>query len=353
MKRFFALLLAVCVVFSLAACKGTSTNNPYPSEMNGTVSSEATTGATQNTTSATESTTGQETITVSRPTEGTPSTETESTQPATPNQPTTPNESVTPTQPAKPTEPAKPSGSAHTHSYNSSITKVSCTQNGVKTFTCACGDSYTESIPATGHSWGQWKTIKEPTTSATGNSQRVCSNCNAAENKSIPKLPSGVPQGGLVTEAQLQKIEEHFLSLVNAERSKVGVSPLSINSHLDSCAKIRSAEIIQYFSHTRPDGQQFSTVVDENSYYYITLGENICMTSHMGDQPYGPEDKWVGTQAQIQSAATWMFNLFKNSPGHYANMIKTAYKDCGIGISYVMYNDIMPMFHIAHIFGSK
>ena len=41
---------------------------------------------------------------------------------------------------------------AHTHSYTSTITKQpTCTAEGVKTFTCECGDTYTESIPAKGH----------------------------------------------------------------------------------------------------------------------------------------------------------------------------------------------------------
>lgn len=44
---------------------------------------------------------------------------------------------------------------AHKHSYTAKVTKAAtCGTAGVKTYTCACGDSYTESIPATGnHSW--------------------------------------------------------------------------------------------------------------------------------------------------------------------------------------------------------
>lgn len=41
----------------------------------------------------------------------------------------------------------------HTHAYSTSrITKqATCTDTGIKTFTCYCGSSYTETIPATGH----------------------------------------------------------------------------------------------------------------------------------------------------------------------------------------------------------
>ena len=43
---------------------------------------------------------------------------------------------------------------AHTHAYNATVTaNPTCNSNGTKTFTCSCGDSYTESIPAMGHQW--------------------------------------------------------------------------------------------------------------------------------------------------------------------------------------------------------
>ena len=42
----------------------------------------------------------------------------------------------------------------HTHSYTSKITKSpTCTATGVKTYTCPCGDSYTETIAKTAHSY--------------------------------------------------------------------------------------------------------------------------------------------------------------------------------------------------------
>ncbi|MCM1221494.1 MAG: hypothetical protein NC548_44150 [Lachnospiraceae bacterium] len=43
---------------------------------------------------------------------------------------------------------------AHIHSYKEEITKeATCTEEGEKTFTCGCGDSYTEVIPTKGHSY--------------------------------------------------------------------------------------------------------------------------------------------------------------------------------------------------------
>lgn len=55
---------------------------------------------------------------------------------------------------------------AHTHSYTSSVAKnPTCTEAGVKTYTCSCGNSYTEAIPANGHSWSTTtETISHPST---------------------------------------------------------------------------------------------------------------------------------------------------------------------------------------------
>lgn len=79
--------------------------------------------------------------------------------------------------------------STHTHRYSSKITKAAtCETEGIKTFTCSCGSSYTESIPATGHSYGDWVITKLATVSAAGEKQRTCKTCGKVEKESIAKL---------------------------------------------------------------------------------------------------------------------------------------------------------------------
>ena len=41
----------------------------------------------------------------------------------------------------------------HTHNYTSNTTEATCTTEGSVTYSCTCGDSYTETIAATGHSF--------------------------------------------------------------------------------------------------------------------------------------------------------------------------------------------------------
>ena len=61
----------------------------------------------------------------------------------------------------------------HTHQYNSSITKAAtCESDGVKTFTCSCGASYTETIGKTAHNYS--KTVVKPTCTTPGYTKNTC-----------------------------------------------------------------------------------------------------------------------------------------------------------------------------------
>ena len=62
----------------------------------------------------------------------------------------------------QPTTTVAPTQPAHTHNYKGTVTKAAtCGAAGVMTYTCSCGKSYTEAIPATGnHNWiEQFKTV--------------------------------------------------------------------------------------------------------------------------------------------------------------------------------------------------
>ena len=65
------------------------------------------------------------------------------------------------------------------HKYEETITKeATCTTDGEKTFTCTvCGDSYTEPIEAYGHDFGDFVIDKEPTCEHGGSQSRHCSRC--------------------------------------------------------------------------------------------------------------------------------------------------------------------------------
>ena len=75
------------------------------------------------------------------------------------------------------------------HQYTSSVTKsATCAATGIRTYTCMCGDSYTEIIPKlTTHTFGNWSTTKAATCAAEGTQSRKCTVCGKTETKSIAK----------------------------------------------------------------------------------------------------------------------------------------------------------------------
>lgn len=90
-----------------------------------------------------------------------------------------------------PVEPVPP---ACSHTYDGGIvtTAPTCTQAGVKTFTCTkCGNTYTESIAATGvHTWDAGTLSPAPTCSQEGTRVYTCSGCGTTKTESVPVDPS-------------------------------------------------------------------------------------------------------------------------------------------------------------------
>jgi len=82
------------------------------------------------------------------------------------------------------TDPPVTTQPPHTHNYTSEVTaEPSCTEDGTCTFTCSCGDSYTEAIPADGHVWGQWEIETNALVGKPGSEKRSCSVCSESETQ--------------------------------------------------------------------------------------------------------------------------------------------------------------------------
>lgn len=100
-----------------------------------------------------------------------------------------PTEKATEKQTEKPTEhpaqkPTEPATQAHAHSYTATVTKQpTCTAEGVKTFRCSCGDSYTETIPAAGHVFGAYVYNNNATEAADGTETAACTICGAKDTR--------------------------------------------------------------------------------------------------------------------------------------------------------------------------
>ncbi|MCD7744885.1 MAG: Ig-like domain-containing protein [Lachnospiraceae bacterium] len=77
-------------------------------------------------------------------------------------------------------------GGNHTWVESSVITAATCTTDGEMLYTCtACHKTKTESIPATGHSYGAWTTLSAATVFANEIQIRTCTNPNCTTSETL------------------------------------------------------------------------------------------------------------------------------------------------------------------------
>lgn len=104
---------------------------------------------------------------------------------------------------------------------------------------------------------------------------------------------------------------DEVIKLVNKERSKRGLDPLTTTDKLRDAAEKRAKELGKSFSHTRPNGTSCFTVLGEYGISYSAAGENIAHGQHT------PED----------AMESWM-----NSEMHKKNILNPDFT--GIGVAY-------------------
>jgi hypothetical protein len=109
-----------------------------------------------------------------------------------------------------------------------------------------------------------------------------------------------------VTGNQKYAYAYEVLDLINVERAKVNADPLEMRADYLDAAMLRAAECALYFSHTRPNNENWYSVLQGGGY----MGENIA----------------IGYMSPTAVVDGWM-----NSAGHRANILNKNYKYIGIG----------------------
>ena len=138
------------------------------------------------------------------------------------------------------------------------------------------------------------------TTAATTTAPAVVMEVTHAEN--------GVFQDALAYEV---------LSLINAERAKEGLAALSWDNEYTVSAKIRVAELPHLWSHTRPDGREWMTVIEEMGIDYNHIAENCAFGGSSQNSV-----SWFTPQEAVEM---WM-----NSEGHRVNILSDKYELLGV-----------------------
>lgn len=110
--------------------------------------------------------------------------------------------------------------------------------------------------------------------------------------------------------------EVQFLALINNYRAQYGLPALTMSTSLSNASEGHSWDMAahNYFSHTSQDGRSPWDRIRAAGYGYNTwLGENIAAGYNSADS---------------------VFNAWRNSPGHNANMLDGNFRAIGIGRYY-------------------
>ncbi len=111
---------------------------------------------------------------------------------------------------------------------------------------------------------------------------------------------------------ELAKQAYEVLKLVNEERAKNGLDPLTLDKELSNIAKEKAADMRnnKYFSHESPRYGSPFQMLQTFGRHYSAAGENIA----------------AGQQDAASVMRDWM-----NSSGHRANILNSKYKSLGVG----------------------
>lgn len=124
--------------------------------------------------------------------------------------------------------------------------------------------------------------------------------------------------------SQASALEQEMLALLNAERAKVGVDPLTFDDNLNAAAENHSSWMLEndIFNHTGVDGTDPEERVVDAGYVLegtSAVGENIGWQSTRGEP---------GLSDDIEQ----VHESLMNSPSHRAAILNPLFTEIGIGI---------------------
>lgn len=95
-------------------------------------------------------------------------------------------------------------------------------------------------------------------------------------------------------------LEYEILAQINARRTEAELSELILDSQLCAIASCRSFEISQVWSHTRPDGRGYATVLADYGYGAGSVTELLVYASGSGDAAAMVE-KWMNSDSHRET----------------------------------------------------
>ncbi|MDI7816928.1 CAP domain-containing protein [Clostridioides difficile] len=148
----------------------------------------------------------------------------------------------------------------------------------------------------------------KPEDNNSGSTNKPEDNNNSESNKPEDNNNSGSTNGNF------SAYQKEVVDLVNIERSKAGLNPLTLDSSVSNVATKKSQDMIDnnYFSHNSPTYGSPFDMLKKFGISYKTAGENIAM----------------GQKTPKEVVNAWM-----NSEGHRKNILNPNFSKIGVGVA--------------------
>ena len=116
-----------------------------------------------------------------------------------------------------------------------------------------------------------------------------------------------------ITSSEMSTFVAEVLKLVNKERASRGLPAYKVLPELIRAADIRAKETVKLWDHTRPDGRNGLSIIDDLGLDWNYIGENI---------------------AKGQTSPASVMNGWMNSNDHRASILSTNFQYIGVGVAY-------------------
>jgi uncharacterized protein YkwD len=116
-------------------------------------------------------------------------------------------------------------------------------------------------------------------------------------------------------QAKAERIVTQLVDGHNKERTKAGLGPLKLESHLVEAAQVHARDMAEHLvmTHDGSDGTNSAERVARAGYHYLTTGENVAM----------------GYRTVKEVMKVWM-----ESPPHKKNILNGEYTEIGVAVAY-------------------
>ncbi|KQL49890.1 hypothetical protein AN963_09425 [Brevibacillus choshinensis] len=130
----------------------------------------------------------------------------------------------------------------------------------------------------------------------------------------VQQQPVAAPQPAKQADQQVEAsaVVKQVADLVNQERAKAGLKPVTLDASLNKVAQAKAADMSNnnYFDHTSPTYGSPFDMMKQFGVSFMTAGENIAMGQRTADE---------------------VMNQWMNSEGHRENIMNPSFTKIGVG----------------------